>query len=199
MKLAKYIHLFLGVSAARIDRSCSDGQNACNANQRKTMSELYVPPELRVLPDPSMESKAFWTGGEQGQLLIYRCGACTQFFHPPAPVCFRCRSTNVGPEAVSGKATVTTYSVNRHPWYPSFPPPYIVAIVELNEQPDVRLTTNIVGCSTEAIQVGMKVEVLFEHCDDVWIPLFKPITTITPSDPGSVTVSSASSMETSAS
>lgn len=139
------------------------------------MSEsLYVPPELRVLPEPSMESKAFWTAGEQGQLLIYRCKACTRFFHPPAPVCFRCRSTNVGPENVSGRATVATYSVNVHPWYPSFPPPYIVAIVEIEEDPSVRLTTNIVGCSTEAIHVGLKVEVLFEHREDVWIPLFTP-------------------------
>jgi uncharacterized protein len=145
------------------------------------MSEpLYALPELRVLPEPSMESKAFWTGGEQGQLLIFRCKACSRFFHPPAPVCFRCRSTNVGPEAVSGRATVATYSVNVHPWYPSFPPPYIVAIVELEEDPSVRLTTNIVACSTEAIQVGMKVDVLFEHREDVWIPLFKPSDPSTP-------------------
>jgi uncharacterized protein len=145
------------------------------------MSELlYVPPELRVLPEPSMESKAFWTGGEQGQLLIYRCRACTRFFHPPAPVCFRCRSTEVGAEAVSGRATVATYSVNVHPWYPSFPPPYIVAIVEIEEDPGVRLTTNIVGCSLEAIHVGLAVEVLFEHCEDVWIPLFKPRDASTP-------------------
>jgi uncharacterized protein len=156
------------------------GQTACDAKKRKAMSELYDPPELRVLPDPSMESKAFWTGGADGQLLIYRCRACTQFFHPPAPVCFRCRSVDVGPEAVSGRATVATFSVNVHPWYPGFPPPYIVAIVEIEEEPSARLTTNIVGCSVEAIQIGMAVEVLFEHCDDVWIPLFKPRDPSTP-------------------
>jgi uncharacterized protein len=138
----------------------------------------YVRPEARTLPDPSKESKAFWTGGARGKLMIYRCRSCSRFFHPPAPACFRCRSTDVGPEAVSGRATVAASSVTVHSWSPTFPPPYVVAIVEIEEDPSVRVTTNIVGCDVHDVTIGMKVEVLFEEREDVWIPLFRPATSV---------------------
>jgi uncharacterized OB-fold protein len=132
-------------------------------------------PEARVLPAPTSESSAFWRGGATGSLMIYRCGKCSRWFHPPAPVCFRCRSNDVAAEPVSPRATVATFSINRHAWYPGFPPPYVVAIVELDEQPDVRLTTNIVGCPPEDVYIGQPVEVDFEPWDDVWIPVFRPV------------------------
>jgi uncharacterized OB-fold protein len=75
---------------------------------------------------------------------------------------------------VSGRATVATFTVNHQPWIPGFDPPYVVAMVEIEEQPSVRLTTNIVGCRPEEVRIGMPVQVLFEHHDDVWIPLFEP-------------------------
>ena len=133
-----------------------------------------VRPEFRTLPAPSMESAAFWTGGAEGQLLIHHCDSCGKLFHPPAPACFRCRSTDVGPRPVSGRATVAAFTINRHMWFPGFPPPYVVAYVELVEQPDVRLTTNILGCPVEDVHIGQAVEVRFEHWDDVWIPVFVP-------------------------
>lgn len=135
----------------------------------------YQRPSSRVLPNPTIDTSAFWAGGRDAQLMIHRCRQCTNYFHPPAPVCFRCRSTEVGPEPVSGQASVATFSIVRHAWYEAFPPPYVVAIVELAEQPDVRLTTNIVGCLPESVFIGQAVQVLFEHCDDVWIPLFAPV------------------------
>jgi uncharacterized OB-fold protein len=133
-------------------------------------------PDSRILPDATWESQAFWAGGERDELLIHRCRACGHFFHPPAPACFRCRSMEVGPEPVSGRATVAGFSINVHQWLPGFPPPYVVAIVEIEEETDVRLTTNIVGCDVDAVYIGMPVAVLFEHWDDVWIPLFRPVT-----------------------
>jgi uncharacterized OB-fold protein len=133
----------------------------------------HARPEARILPEPTWESRAFWEGGATGKLMIYRCHSCGRFFHPPAPACFRCRSTDVGPEAVSGRATVAAVSVNVHQWIPGFPPPYAVAIVELDEEPDVRLTTNVMGCDPADVQIGMPVEVQFEHWDDVWIPVFR--------------------------
>jgi uncharacterized OB-fold protein len=36
------------------------------------------------------------------------------------------------------------------------------------------LTTNLVGVEPEDVHVGMPVRVVFEHNDDVWIPLFTP-------------------------
>jgi len=132
-------------------------------------------PEYRMLPTPTAWSQAYWTAGEEGRLLIHRCNACNRFFHPPAPVCFRCRSIDVSPTPVSGRATVATFTIDRHQWFQGFPPPYVVAIVELEEDPTVRLTTNIIGCDPEAVFIGQAVQVEFEQWDDVWIPVFRPV------------------------
>ena len=52
--------------------------------------------------------------------------------------------------------------------------PYAIAIVELDEQRGLRLMTNIVNCPAEAVRIGMRVRVVFEQREDVWIPLFEP-------------------------
>jgi uncharacterized OB-fold protein len=140
---------------------------------------LYVRPQQRLRPSPTPESLAFWTGGADGRLLIAHCRACGHFFHPPGPVCWRCRSTDVGPEPVSGRATVAAFTVNRQPWVPGFAPPYVVAMVELEEEPDVRLVTNIVDIAPEAVTVGLAVEVFFEEWEPVWLPLFRPASAAT--------------------
>jgi hypothetical protein len=36
------------------------------------------------------------------------------------------------------------------------------------------LTTNLVDVEPEDVRVGLPVRVVFEHSDDVWIPLFTP-------------------------
>ena len=145
--------------------------------------DTYQRPSLRLAPCPTPESLAFWTGGRDGHLLIYRCHRCGHFFHPPAPACWRCRSTDVAPEPVSGRATVAAFTVDRQPWIPGFDPPYIVAIVELAEEPDTRLITNVVGIAPQDVRIGLQVEVFFEDWTDfsgdedsrVWIPLFRPV------------------------
>jgi uncharacterized OB-fold protein len=58
---------------------------------------------------------------------------------------------------------------------PMIEPPYVVGIVEIEEQPGVRLTTNIIGCEEEDLAIGMALEVEFEECDDVFLPMFKPL------------------------
>jgi len=59
---------------------------------------------------------------------------------------------------------------------PTFDGPYVIALVEIDEQPSVRLMTNIVECDPDDVHIGMAVEVTFEHSDDVWLPLFRPVT-----------------------
>ncbi len=56
--------------------------------------------------------------------------------------------------------------------------PYVVAIIEIVEQPSVRLTTNLVDCPHDDIRIGMPLRVTFEHhpdpSGDIWLPLFRP-------------------------
>lgn len=128
----------------------------------------------RPLPAVTPWNAHFWQGGEHDRLQLNRCQACETWLHPPSPACTACGSTDVGVDAVSGKATVAAFTVNHQQWFPGFDPPYVVAIVELDDDPTIRLTTNIVNCAIDDVAIGQRVEVCFEHHDDVWIPVFEP-------------------------
>ncbi len=69
---------------------------------------------------------------------------------------------------------VVGYTVNEHSWHPDLPPPYIIAIVAIDEDPRVRLTTNLVAVEAADVEVGLRVEVRFEQVEDVWLPVFTP-------------------------
>jgi uncharacterized OB-fold protein len=129
---------------------------------------------FRVLPRLTPETEFFWTSGKDGKLRFLRCTTCHYYVHPPSPICPRCLTKTLVPEAVSGRATVFSYTVNHQPWIPTFDPPYVVGLVTIEEQDDVRLTTNIVGCEPGDVRIGMPVQVCFEEYEDVWLPLFEP-------------------------
>lgn len=128
---------------------------------------------MRPLPQLTPWNQWFWASGRDGHLRIQRCTECHTYVHPPVPICPSCRATSAAPTVVSGRATVVGYTVNEHRWLPGFEPPYVVAVVALDECAEVRLTTNIVGCSPEEVHVGQRVSVRFEDIDDVWFPLFE--------------------------
>jgi uncharacterized OB-fold protein len=128
----------------------------------------------RMLPGLDKDNRPFWTGGAEGKLLICRCGDCGHYIHPPRPKCGACGSRDVAPTAVSGRARVKAFTVNYQPWVPRVPVPYVFAAVELEEQTELYVLTNIVGCDPEEVYAGMPVEVVFEAQEDVHVPLFQP-------------------------
>ena len=52
--------------------------------------------------------------------------------------------------------------------------PFVFAAVELAEQAELYVFTNIVGCPPEDVRTGMPVEVIFEQHDEIYLPLFQP-------------------------
>ena len=131
---------------------------------------------FRVLPRVDDTNRHFWTGGERGELCFLRCTPCGHYIHPPAPICPACLSRDVAPAVVSGRGTVASVTVNHQVWNPTMPVPYVIALVEIDEQPSVRLMTNVVGCEPDDVRIGMPVKAVFEQHDDVYIPLFEPAT-----------------------
>jgi uncharacterized OB-fold protein len=126
------------------------------------------------LPAIDRDNRAFWTGGARGELLIARCADCSHYVHPPTGFCPRCEGRNVVPEPVSGRGEIESFTVNHKQWLPDLPVPYVLALVTIAEQDDVRLATNIIDCAPDAVHIGMAVEVTFEARDDLWVPLFRP-------------------------
>jgi uncharacterized protein len=130
-------------------------------------------PAVRVLPRLEDSNRFFWTSGADGRLRFLRCSACRRYVHPPGPVCPYCLVGSLVPEPVSGDGVVHSFTVNHQQWIPGSDP-YVIGLVTIVEQDDVRLTTNLVDCAPDEVRVGMAVEVTFEQADDVWLPLFKP-------------------------
>jgi len=135
-------------------------------------------PPFRILPKLTDANRDFWTGGAHGELRFWRCQECAFYIHPPQPICPKCFSKNLKTEAVSGRATLASYTINHQAWMPGPELPYVVGIVELAEQEALRLTTNIVDCAHDALRIGMPVRVTFERHEDpegdVYLPLFEP-------------------------
>lgn len=127
----------------------------------------------RLLPELNELNRPYWTGGSDGQLLIWRCDACDRWVHPPVATCPAC-SGPLEARPVSGRGTVFTFTINEQMFNPEVTPPYNIAIVVLDEQDDLRLPTNIVGCEVGDIEIGMPVKVAFEHAGDHFVPLFEP-------------------------
>jgi uncharacterized OB-fold protein len=128
---------------------------------------------FRVLPEITPLTEFFWTSGRDGVLRFLQCQDCRELIHPPAPVCPACLATDVAPATVSGRARLHTFTVNHQQWIPDSRP-YVIGLVEIQEQPSVRLTTNIVECPIDEVMIGMDLVVCFEEHDDVWLPLFRP-------------------------
>ena len=131
-------------------------------------------PPGRPLPAITAENQFFWTSGADGLLRFQECESCDALIHPPQPVCRYCRSRELDIRTVSGYATLIGFTVSHRFTVPGLPTPYVVAQVAIEEDPRVRLTTNAVECDPDELELGMRMEVVFEHVEDVWLPHFRP-------------------------
>lgn len=129
----------------------------------------------RPLPLLTEENRFYWTSGADGKLRFLQCTECNNYVHPPSPVCDKCLCMQLAVVPVSGRATLAAVTVNHQMWMPMIEPPYIIGIVEIEEQDSVRITTNIIKCDEKALEIGMALEVEFEECEDVFLPMFRPV------------------------
>ncbi len=134
-----------------------------------------------LLPDTSEATTApFWEGCARGELLVQACGACGAWRHPPRPMCPRCRSTDVRWDRTSGTGRVWSFVVPHPPLLPAYTPlaPYNVIVVELDDDPTIRMVGNLVATADgdineidpHSITVGEPVQVVFHRIDDVTLP-----------------------------
>lgn len=112
-------------------------------------------------------TRPFWEAARRHELVIQRCAACRTWMHPPRTFCWKCRSTELAFEPVSGRGVVYSYtrteSGARHPYFEARTP-YLVGVVELVEQKGLMLLTNFPGATLDQLSVGAPVEVVFEQC-----------------------------------
>lgn len=123
-------------------------------------------------PRPALKyfaaEKPFIEAAEQGVLAVPKCTACGRMHWYPRPFCPFCCSEAIAWEPSSGKGTIYSFSVLRHPTAP-----YSIAYVTLDDGPT--LMTNIVDCSFDALRIGGRVRLAWRRDEDgrPW-PAFTP-------------------------
>lgn len=134
------------------------------------------PGAQRPRPKLERDTRGFWDGLRNHQLVIQRCLECKAFRHHPRPMCPECHSLKFEWAPVSGRGTVYTYAIVTqllHPYWADRMP-YNVVLVELEE--GIRIVSNLVDCPNESIYIGMPVSVVFEDVsDEISLPIFKPL------------------------
>jgi uncharacterized OB-fold protein len=122
------------------------------------------------------EQRFYWDAADRHRLEILRCGACGSWIHYPQPRCGRCTSTDVAPQPVSGRGTVASWTVTHYAPAPDFsePLPFTLVMVELEEQPGLRIVTNLVDASPDELELDLPVEVTFVERDGHALPQFRP-------------------------
>jgi uncharacterized protein len=125
-------------------------------------------------PPPDPITDWYWQSGADGQLRFLTCADCGYRTHPAGSVCARCLSANVSPQPVSGLGTVLACTVNVQQWNAG-QEPYSIAIVALDEQDDLRVTTNVIATDPYAVKIGDRVQVAFLHRHGCYYPLFRTV------------------------
>lgn len=128
---------------------------------------------FRPLPNINEMNRYFWCGGVDGFLRILRCDVCETYIHPYAARCPKCRSPDLAPQPVSGRGRVLSFTVNVQQWLPNVATPYVIAVVELEEQANLRLMTNLPRTPIEKVKHDLPVKVYFEQHGDIYVPLFE--------------------------
>ena len=125
-------------------------------------------------PYPTIISQRYWDGLRYGELLFQRCGACNGISHTPAVVCAHCNARDqLTWERSAGTGTVYSWTTLWRPQTPAFAVPYTALIVDLDE--GWHILSNLVGCEHDAVEIGMRVEVVFHPIDDqITLPYFTP-------------------------
>jgi uncharacterized OB-fold protein len=127
------------------------------------------------IPVPDTDSAGFWESARAGTLAIARCAECHTWHHPPLERCRRCGGA-MAFEPVSGDGRVFSFIVVRHLAVPGHEIPYVVAFVELPEQPGLRMTA-IVDAEPDTVAIGMPVRVRMVGvgADGMQAPEFVPV------------------------
>lgn len=132
-----------------------------------------VTPIIAELPQPSVDSQAFWQGCNNGQLLMQRCADCRHLFYYPRRLCPACGGTHLSWEASGGLGRIYSYSevmvAFQGPHWQS-QVPYIVVLVDLDEGP--RMLSRWVGPPGATPRIGDRARVTFVRVQDQQLPFF---------------------------
>jgi uncharacterized OB-fold protein len=118
----------------------------------------------------------YWEAALRGELVVQSCSGCSRLRFPPRPMCPWCQSFAHGWRPMSGTGRIWSFVAPHPPLLPSFAriAPYNVIIVELAEDPTIRMVGNLVPAlgaeineiDPATIEIGAPVRAVFEQVSD---------------------------------
>ena len=134
---------------------------------------------IEDIPLPSTDDPLdapYWEAARRGELVVQTCSACGRKRFPPRPMCPTCQSFAHAWAPLSGRGRIWSFVFPHPPLLPVFAQiaPYNVIVVELAEDPALRMVGNLVT-STDGpinqvapatITIGMPVRVVFQRAAD---------------------------------
>jgi uncharacterized OB-fold protein len=106
------------------------------------------------------ETRGFFEAAAQGQLVYRACNSCNHALHPPTGYCRHCGGWDTAWRPAKGTGTLHSWTTVVHQVHPSYPTPYTIVVVTLDDTREVRLVGRLDG--QPALQAGMPMEVWFE-------------------------------------
>lgn len=138
-----------------------------------------------LLPAPDEASVPFFEWCARGELRIQRCSACDLRRMPPRPMCPACGSFDSEWQQMSGRGRVWSVAIPHPPLLSAYAEqaPYNVVIVELDDDPSIRLVGNVVAAPNarldsidpHSVAIGDALQVAFDDpFDDGQGPVVLP-------------------------
>jgi hypothetical protein len=133
-------------------------------------------------PVPEVGAEDYWQAANDERLVMQKCDACAKLRFTPAPICTHCGDDQFTWAELSGKGKIITWTVITHPIHPAAVAkvPYVVVVVELDEQPGLRMVSNLIDVevgedgSAPTITFDAAVSVAFEpHPSGQKLPVFR--------------------------
>jgi uncharacterized OB-fold protein len=122
-------------------------------------------------------TEPFFAGCAEGELRIQACGDCGRMRFYPTEACPFCASPRHDWRRVSGRGRVYSWTVVHRSVDPSWQAraPYIVAVVELDEQAGLLVPGLLSGVEPDGMHAGMPVEAWFEAAGEgVFVHRWRP-------------------------
>ena len=129
---------------------------------------------IAELPAPTDESRPFWEGCNQEQLLLQHCGSCRHVFYYARRLCPACGGCDLTWQACSGTGQVYSYSqvqvaFQGPHWQSQLP--YTVVLIDLDAGP--RMLSRWLGPDGQMPRVGQRAQVTFPLIEGQRLPFFK--------------------------
>lgn len=112
------------------------------------------------LPDP--DSARFWDAARSGRLSVARCSSCGRWQHPPAEQCRWCAGA-LAFERISGVGALHSWIVVNRKSVPGPEVPYLIGVVELEEQVGLRLSGLLLCDDPGSLRIDMPVRVKLQR------------------------------------